>query len=144
MELIGTSVARSEAAPERVWAVLVDGLRCRHWSPATEWMLIEGPLTPGTVVTVKRKRARQTAYRIVAAEEAKQLALALTFGPAASLQITWTLEPDGTGTLIRQTIETAGSLRRWLTNPQARRGAVAWNDDPVRLAEIASAGTGAT
>jgi uncharacterized protein YndB with AHSA1/START domain len=144
MELIATSVARSEADPQRVWAVLIDGLRCRHWSPATEWMLIEGPLAPGTVVTVKRKRARQTAYRIEAAEAPKRLALVLTFGPAASLHISWTLEPDGTGTQIRQTIETAGGLRRWLTNPQARRGAVAWNDDPVRLAEIASVGTGVT
>jgi uncharacterized protein YndB with AHSA1/START domain len=142
MELIATSVARSEASPERVWSVLIDGLRCRHWSPATEWMLIEGPLEPGTVVTVKRRRARQTAYRIIAAEAPKRLALELTFGPAASMRITWTLEPDGTGTSIRQTIETAGGLRRWLTNPQARRGAVAWNDDPVRLAEIASVGTG--
>jgi uncharacterized protein YndB with AHSA1/START domain len=144
MELIATSVARSAADPQRVWAVLIDGLRCRHWSPATEWMLIEGPLARGTVVTVKRKRARQTAYRIEAADEAKRLSLALTFGPAASLHITWTLEPDGSGTSIRQTIETAGGLRRWLTNPQARRGAVAWNDDPARLAEIASVGTGVT
>jgi hypothetical protein len=144
MELIATSVAHSDAGPERVWAVLTDGLRCRHWSPATEWILIEGPLAPGTVVTVKRKRARQTAYRIEAAEAPRRLALALTFGPVASLHLSWTLEPDGTGTLIRQTIETAGGLRRWLTNPQARRGAVAWRDDPVRLAEIASVGTGVT
>jgi len=142
MELIATAVARSAADPQRVWTVLTDGLRCRHWSPETEWMLIEGPLEPGTVVTVKRKRARQTAYRVEAAEAPKRLALALTFGPAAAMRITWTLEPDGAGTVIRQTIETAGALRRWLTNPPARRGAVAWNDDPARLAEIASVGTG--
>jgi len=107
-------------------------------------MLIEGPLEPGTVVTVKRKRARQTAYRIEAAEAPNRLALALTFGPAALMRISWTLEPDGAGTLIRQTIETGGRLRRWLTNPQARRGAVAWNHDPARLAELASVGTGVT
>jgi hypothetical protein len=66
--------------------------------------------------------------------------LLLTFGPAARLRIAWTLEPEGDGTLIRQTIESGGRLRRWLTDPQARRGAVAWNDDPARLAELAAAG----
>jgi hypothetical protein len=136
MELIATAVAHAGVEPQRVWERLVDGLRWHEWSPATEWMVIEGPLEPGTIVTIKRKRGRQTAYRIEAAEPARRLALLLTFGPAASLRIAWTLEPEGIGTSIRQTIEIAGPLRRWLTAPQARRGAVAWNDDPARLSEI--------
>jgi len=136
MELIATAVAHASAEPERVWERLVDGLHWRDWSPATDWMVVEGPLEPGTVVTIKRKRGRQTAFRVETADPARTLALVLTFGPAAQLRIAWTLEAEGGGTLIRQTIETAGRLRRWLTNPQARRGANAWGGDPARLAEI--------
>jgi hypothetical protein len=142
MELIATAVARAAAAPELVWERLVDGRRWGDWSPGTDWMVVEEGLVAGGIVTVKRKRGRQTAYRIESADAPHRLALLLTFGPVASLRIAWTLEPDGSGTLIRQTIETGGRLRRWLTDPQARRGAVTWNDDPARLAEVVDAGVG--
>ena len=139
MELIATAVARSAAAPARVWERLIDGRRWREWSPATDWMVVEEGLVAGGFVTVKRRRSRQTAWRIETADAHRRLALLLTFGPAASLRIAWTLEPDGSGTLITQTIETGGRLRRWLTDPQARRGAVSWCDDPARLAAIVAA-----
>jgi hypothetical protein len=141
MELIATAVARSAAAPEIVWERLIDGLRWREWSPATDWMVVEGALEAGTIVTIKRKRGRQTAYRVEAVEAPRHLALLLTFGAAARLRIAWTLEADAGGTAIRQTIESGGRLRRWLTDPLARRGAARWADDPARLAELASVGT---
>ena len=144
MELIATAVAHSVAAPERVWERLLDGRRWREWSPATDWMVVEGAVEPGNFVTIKRKRGRQTAFRIEVAEPARRLAVLLTFGRAAQMRIAWTLEAEAGGTLIRQTIESGGRLRRWLTDPQARRGAVAWGDDPARLAELASVGTGVT
>jgi uncharacterized protein YndB with AHSA1/START domain len=140
MELIGTAVAHAVAGPQRVWDRLVDGAHWRDWSPGTDWMVVEGPLEPGSIVTIKRKRGRQTAFRIEAADAPHRFALLLTFGPAASLRIAWTLEPAGSGTLIRQTIETGGRLRRWLTDPQARRGAVTWDGDPARLADIVTTG----
>jgi uncharacterized protein YndB with AHSA1/START domain len=136
MELIAEAVASTEASPERVWERLADGMHWRDWSPSTDWMVAEGPLEPGGVVTIKRKRGRQTAYRIEEADAPHRLALLLTFGPVASLRLAWTLEADGGGTRIRQTIEIGGRLRRWLTSPQARRGAAAWGDDPARLAAI--------
>jgi hypothetical protein len=117
---------------------LVDGLRWREWSDTAEWMVVEGPVASGGWVTVKRRRGRQTAFRIEVADAPRRLALLLTFGPAAWLRIAWTLEPDGTGTTIRQTVESGGPLRRWLTDPQARRGAAAWAGDPERLAAIAA------
>jgi hypothetical protein len=140
MELIATALANAAAAPDRVWERLVDGRRWREWSPATDWMVVEGELAAGTVVTIKRRRGRQTAWRVEEADAPRRLALLLTFGPAASLRIAWTLEPDGAGTLIRQTIESGGWLKRWLTDPQGRRGAAAWSGDPARLAEIAASG----
>jgi uncharacterized protein YndB with AHSA1/START domain len=139
MELIAAAEALSTAAPERVWERLTDGLRWSDWSATAEWMVVERALESGGVVTIKRKRGRQTAYRIEHAEAPKRLALLLTFGSAAQLRIAWTLAAEGTGTRIRQTIETGGPLRRWLSMPLARRGAVDWANDPARLAEIAAA-----
>jgi uncharacterized protein YndB with AHSA1/START domain len=140
MELIATALGHTAASPHRVWERLVDGRHWRDWSPATDWMVVEGELVSGTSVTIKRKRGRQTAWRVEEAEAPRRLALLLTFGPAASLRIAWTLESDGAGTLIRQTIESGGRLKRWLTDPQARRGALAWKDDPARLAELVPLG----
>ena len=140
MDVIASAEARAAVAPERVWERLVDGRRWRGWSPASDWMVVEGALVAGEFVTIKRKRGRQTAYRIETADAPHRLALVLSFGPAAQLRISWTLEADGTGTLIRQTVETGGRLRRWLTDPQARRGAVAWSEDPARLAAGAAGG----
>jgi hypothetical protein len=142
MELIGSAEAHAAANPQGVWERLVDGRRWHEWSPASDWMVVEGPLEAGAFVTIKRKRGRQTAFRVETADAPHRFALLLSFGPAAQLRIAWTLEPEGSGTLIRQTIETGGRLRRWLTDPQARRGAVAWSDDPARLAEVAAAGVG--
>lgn len=136
--MFGSAIARSAAPPERVWERLVDGLRWPEWSATAEWMVIEGPLARGGIVTVKRKRGRQTAFRIEEAVQPRRLALRLTFGPVAWLRLAWTLEADGAGTTIVQSIESGGRLRRWLTDPQARRGAVAWDGDPARLAEIAA------
>jgi len=138
MELIATAVAHAETDAQTVWERLIDGRRWREWSPATDWMVVEETLEPGNVVTIKRKRGRQTAYRIQVADAPRVLALVLTFGPAAQLRIAWTLEAEGHGTLIRQTIESGGRLRRWLTDPLARRGAERWADDPARLAELAA------
>jgi uncharacterized protein YndB with AHSA1/START domain len=138
VELIGTSEARSAAAPQAVWDRLVDGLRWSQWSAASDWMVVDDALEAGQYVTIKRKRGRQTAYRIEEAAPPQRLALLLTIGSAARLRIAWTLEPDGPGTLIRQTVESAGPLRRWLTDPLARKAAANLGDDPARLAELAA------
>jgi uncharacterized protein YndB with AHSA1/START domain len=136
--VFGSATARSVAPPERVWERLTDGLRWSQWSATAEWMVVESGLVPGAIVTVKRKRGRQTAFRVEEAEAPRRLALRLTFGPVAWLRLAWTLEPDGAGTTIVQTVESGGQLSRWLTDPQARRGAAAWDGDPARLAEIAA------
>lgn len=138
MELISAVEARSAAEPQRVWDRLADGLQWADWNATAEWMVVEGPLAAGSYVTIKRKRARQTAYHLEAADAPRRLAFVLRFGSFARLRIAWTLEPDGDGTLIRQTIETGGPFRRWLTDPQARKGAALWSDDPARLAAVAA------
>jgi hypothetical protein len=134
VELIGSSEARSAAAPEAVWARLIDGLRWSEWSPASDWMVVDETLETGAYVTIKRKRGRQTAYRIEQADPPRRLALLLTIGSVARLRIAWTLAPDAGGTSIRQTIESDGLLRRWLTDPLARKAARTLAEDPARLA----------
>lgn len=136
MELIAEAAALSAAGPQQVWERLVDGRRWPEWSPSAQWMVVEGALEPGGLVTVKRRRSRQTAYRIEAAEAPRRLALLLTFGPAAALRVAWTLEPHAGGTAIRQTIESGGPLRAWLTDPLARRLAASLSEDPARLAAV--------
>lgn len=136
--LFGSATARSAAPPDRVWERLADGLRWSQWSATAEWMVVESELVAGAIVTVKRRRGRQTAFRVEEAEAPRRLALRLTFGPVAWLRLAWTLEADGAGTTIVQTVESGGRLSRWLTDPQARRGAAAWAGDPARLAEIAA------
>jgi hypothetical protein len=138
VQLIASVLAHSAAEPQRVWERLIDGRRWSAWSPSAEWMVVEGDLVPGGYVTIKRRRGRQTAFRVETADAPRRLALLLTFGPAAQLRVAWTLESAGSGTSIRQTIESGGPLRRWLTDPQARRGAASWHEDPARLAELAA------
>ena len=138
MELIATAEAHSAAEPQRVWDRLADGLHWSDWSETAEWMVVEGAFTVGSFATIKRKRSRQTAYRIEDATAPRRLALKLNFGAAAQLRIAWTLEPEGSGTRILQTIEAGGPFRRWLCMRLARRGAVAWAGDPARLAEISA------
>jgi hypothetical protein len=137
MEVIGSSEARSAAGPAAVWARLIDGLRWTEWSPASDWMVVDEALEAEAYVTIKRKRGRQTAYRIESADAPERLALVLTIGSAARLRIAWTLVADGSGTLIRQTIESDGPLRRWLTDPLARKAARTLEEDPARLAALA-------
>ncbi len=138
MEVIATVEALTTAAPQRVWDRLIDGRRWAEWSTSAEWMAVEGSLDAGAFVTVKRKRGRQTAYVIEAADAPTRLALQLRFGPAARMRIAWTLAPAGTGTRIVQTIESGGPLRRWLSDPLARKAAQTLAGDPALLADLAA------
>jgi hypothetical protein len=137
MELIGSSEARSSAGAATVWARLIDGLRWSQWSPASDWMVVDEALEAEQYVTIKRKRGRQTAYRIEQADAPERLALVLTIGSVARLRIAWTLVSENGGTLIRQTVESDGPLRRWLTDPLARKAARTLDGDPERLAALA-------
>ena len=138
MAVIASVEARTAAGPQRVWDRLIDGPRWSAWSASTEWMAVEGPLTRGAFVTIKRKRGRQTAYLIETADAPTRLALLLQFGPAAQMRIAWTLEPAGSGTRIVQTIESGGPLRRWLSDPLAGKAARALAGDPAQLADLAA------
>jgi uncharacterized protein YndB with AHSA1/START domain len=116
-----TAGASSAAAPARVWEVLVDGPRWSLWNHGVDWMTVEGALEPGGLLTMKPKGAPQTAFRIEAAEPERLLALAVRFGPVATLRLRWELTPEAGGTTIVQTVRIGGPLAGLLLRRAAQR-----------------------
>ena len=133
-----TAGATSAAPPQRVWDVLLDGRRWSLWSHGVEWMTVEGPLEPATVLTMKPKRAPQTAFRIEAAVPQRLLALVVTFGPVAAMRLRWELAPADGGTAIAQTVGIGGPLAGLLLRRAAERIANAMPGNLERLAARAT------
>jgi uncharacterized protein YndB with AHSA1/START domain len=121
MDLIGTTDRLIDAPPAAVWERLADVGAWRAWMPNVRWAVLEGELAPGSYVTIKPERGRQTAYRVDAAAAPLLLSLGLTFGPVAALQRTFELSPEGGGTRITQRVAIGGPLRAWLVRAPAAR-----------------------
>jgi uncharacterized protein YndB with AHSA1/START domain len=134
-----TAEATCTAPPERIWSVLLDGRHWNAWNPGVQWMTLEGPPEPGTVVTVKPKGAPQTAFRIESAVPNRLLALELTIGPLATLRLRWELRTSERGTTIAGSAATSGPLAGLLLSRVARRIGDALDANLARLAERASA-----
>jgi uncharacterized protein YndB with AHSA1/START domain len=132
-----TAAARSAAPPARVWDVLLDGRHWARWNDGVAWMALEGPLQPGQLLTMKPRRLPQTAFRIEAVVPERLLALAVTFGPVASLRLRWELRPDGGGTALAQTVAIAGPLAGLLLRRAAEAIAAGAPASLARLAELA-------
>jgi uncharacterized protein YndB with AHSA1/START domain len=126
------------APPEAVWRVLTDGPRWADWNEAVEWLWFEDGVRAGALATIKPRRFRQTAFRITAAVEARELALQITVGPAARLAFRWTLAAAGGGTRITESVAVSGVAAAWLFAPAARRAAAALDARLARLAELAA------
>ena len=133
-----TAGASAAAPPARVWEVLLDGRRWSLWNPGVEWMLLEGPLVPGTILTMNPRRLPQTAFRIEEVVPQRLLALAVRFGPVATLRLNWRLTPDGDGTSLAQTVEIDGPLAGPLLKRAAVRIAGAMPGNLERLAARAA------
>ncbi|HEV2641266.1 MAG TPA: SRPBCC family protein [Candidatus Elarobacter sp.] len=129
-----TAGASSAAPPERVWEALLDGRRWSLWNPGVDWMTVEGALEPGGLLTMKPKGAPQTAFRIEAVQPGRLLALAVRFGPVATMRLRWELAPEAGGTTIVQTVGISGPLAGMLLRRAAQRIADAL---PANLARLA-------
>jgi uncharacterized protein YndB with AHSA1/START domain len=134
-----TAVATAPVPAARLWAVLLDGRRWARWNPGIEWMLVEGELAPGSVVTTKPKGAPQTALRIEAVEPPHRLALLLSIGPLAALRLRWELSERDGATEIAQTVATSGPLAGPLLGRAALRIAGGMAANLERLAALARA-----
>ena len=129
-----TAGASSAAPPERVWEALLDGRRWSLWDHGVDWMTVEGVLEPGGLLTMKPKGAPQTAFRIEAVQPGRLLALAVRFGPVATMRLRWELAPEAGGTTIVQTVGISGPLAGLLLRRAAQRIADAL---PANLARLA-------
>ncbi len=129
-----TAGASSAAPPERVWDVLLDGRRWSLWNPDVDWMAVEAALEPGGLVTFKPKGGRQTAFRIEAVQPQRLLALAVRFGPVATMRLRWELAPEAGGTTIVQTVGIGGPLAGLLLRRAAQRIGDAMPGNLERLA----------
>jgi uncharacterized protein YndB with AHSA1/START domain len=130
-----TAGASAAVAPERVWDVLLDGRRWSLWIPGVEWMTVENALQPGGLLTMKPKGLRQTAFRIEAVRLQRLLALAVRFGPVATLRLRWELAPVPGGTQIVHTVGIAGPFAGLLLRRAAERIA---HDAPASLERLAA------
>ncbi|MEO7040363.1 MAG: SRPBCC family protein [Candidatus Elarobacter sp.] len=135
----GTTAA---ASPEQAWDVLLDGRRWSSWNPGVEWIVVEGPLVSGSVLTMKPNGGPQTAFRIESVVPNRLLALVLTIGPVADLRLRWELAAVDVGTTIAQTIAISGPLAGVLLRRTAQRIAGGMAANLERLAARASAGRG--
>jgi hypothetical protein len=75
-----------------------------------EWIWFEGPVAPGTVVTFKLRRARQTAFLVTTVEPERELALRVSFGPLARLDVIVGIEARDRGSSIFWTVKAGGVL----------------------------------
>jgi hypothetical protein len=126
--------AISTAPPQAVWDVLLDGRRWSFWNPGVEWMWLEGAIEPGTLVTIKLKRVRQTALVIAEAVPPQRFALVLTIGPVARLRVTWALAPQAAATRIDAAVAISGFAAGLLLKRSAQRVAQALPGHVERLA----------
>lgn len=140
--IVKRAAVRSAAPPARLWEILLDGRRWAEWSETAEWMVVEGDLATGGYVTIKRCRARQTAFRIEAVEPERLLGLALTFGPLARVRVTWALRSEDDGSAIELAVASEGPLHGLLSDGFARRAATTFAADVERLAHFAAGGGG--
>jgi hypothetical protein len=126
--------ARSEASPQAVWDVLLDGRRWSFWNPGVEWMWLEGDPVAGTLATIKLERVRQTAFTIEEAAPPHRFALELTVGPVARLRLTWTIAAQEAGSRIEASVAIGGIAAKWLLKRPAERVANALPGHLERLA----------
>jgi uncharacterized protein YndB with AHSA1/START domain len=133
-----TAEATSPTPPDRVWDVLLDGRRWFEWNHGVQWMTVEGELAAGSLLTMKPRRAPQTAFRIEAAVPGQLLAIVIGFGPLAQLRFRYVLSPRGEGTQIAKTISISGPLASVLLRRRAERIAAAMPANLARLAERAA------
>jgi uncharacterized protein YndB with AHSA1/START domain len=127
------------ASPAVVWDALLDGRRWNNWNPGVQWMVIEDDVAPGGLLTMKPKGAPQTAFLIEDVSAQERLAVRITFGPLATMQLRWTLAPLGDGTRFEQTVAISGIAAGWLLKKAATKIATAMPGNLERLAALCTA-----
>jgi uncharacterized protein YndB with AHSA1/START domain len=106
MSELGIASVVIDASASAVWRVILDGPGYARWHPRLEWLFFEGAGAPGTIVTVKPKRGRQTAFVVRDAVPDRLLVLETGIGPAMRLTVTVSLAPADDPAATRVTAAT--------------------------------------
>jgi uncharacterized protein YndB with AHSA1/START domain len=115
------------APPSAVWTTMLAGGGYARWHPRLDWLVFEGGGEPGSVVTIKPKRGRQTAFVVRDAVPERLLALETGIGPLMRLTVEVALAPDAEGADETQVVATV-SVRGLLAGLGLRYGGRALAD----------------
>ncbi|WP_353950475.1 SRPBCC family protein [Knoellia sp. S7-12] len=100
-----------DAAPEQVWDVLVDVARWPDWADTVTSVtrLDDGPFTIGAKARVEQPKLPPTEYVVTELEPGRSFTWVAT-GPGVRTTARHLLEPAGTSTRVRLSVEQAGPL----------------------------------
>ncbi len=102
-------------------------------------MVVDTDLVSGNYMTMKPRRGRQTAYRIVEAVAPARLSLALRIGPLRAMTIAYAIEPEGNaGSSIACEVTATARFGGWLTRALVEPTASHIDDNMKRLVARAS------
>jgi carbon monoxide dehydrogenase subunit G len=139
-DFVAEASAVSEAPPAGVWARLINGRRWYEWNPGVRWMMIEGPVRPGSFLTIQpeRGRGRQTAFTIEEAVENEHFVYATTFGPLAKMTIEYRIAPLNDGSRIEARVVVGGLMKKIVARVIARKYMENLAENVVALAKDAA------
>ncbi|MER7071990.1 DUF1731 domain-containing protein [Terrabacter sp. NPDC000476] len=131
------------ADPDAVWSVVGDPRRWPEWCAAIHAVTVDGPPRTGATgaylpsVRWVRELHRRTAppLRVVTVDAPRTLVVEQP-NPGGVMRVEWTVEPDGTGTLLRQRVTVTGPLTTPVVLGVARSLADGWPEHVTRLAAL--------
>jgi hypothetical protein len=103
-----TRELRIEATPDVVWSILTDVNSWPTWNPAVSRARLDGPFLPGSIFRWK-SGGSSIVSTLQEVEQPRRMSWTGKTLGAAAVHV-WTLEPVGTGMLVR----TSESFEGWL------------------------------
>jgi hypothetical protein len=110
------------AVPERVWAELSDGWMFTGWVVGATHIRDVDPTWPQVGARLHHQvglwpLVANDSTAVVESQPPARLVLQARAWPAGEARIVLSVEPDGTGSLVRMTEEPTDGPGRWLRNP---------------------------
>lgn len=109
MPTIVTATASSTATPADLFARWVDHATWSEWSPDTEWVRLDGPVTQGTTGTLKPNGGPKVRFRISQLTPDRSYVDVSRF-PGGRLTFAHHARPSATGTDLEVVVRIDGPL----------------------------------
>lgn len=141
-----TASAHLPVAAEEVWRVLSDLTRWPQWEPAIASARLDAPVAKGATGACSPAKSwvrlvhdrSASPLRVTGHEPGRRLEITQP-NPAGGMRVEWTLLPDGSGSLLTQTLECHGALTPAVVAGVADDLDRGFTDAAVRLARLAGA-----